>query len=105
MNLQERGLRPLSSELQKIAIEELNEVPERIYEDIQKLRDWVLKQPHLKSRTSDQFLVAFLRGCKFSLEKAKEKLDKFYSLRATIPEIYKDRDLSDPKILEIIKTG
>lgn len=95
----------MSPELQRIAVEELNEVPERINDDIQALREWVLKQPHLKSRTSDQFLVAFLRGCKYSLEKAKQKIDKFYSLRSTIPEIYNNRSIDDPKVLEIIKTG
>lgn len=92
-------------ELQKIAIEDLNEVPERINDDIQALREWVLKQPHLKSRTSDQFLVSFLRGCKYNMEKAKQKIDKFYSLRATLPEIYENRNVDDPKVLEIIKTG
>lgn len=91
--------------MQKIAVEELNEVPDRVKDDIQALREWVLKQPHLKSRTSDQFLVGFLRGCKFSIEKAKQKIDKFYSLRATLPEIYENRNIDDPKVLEIIKTG
>lgn len=94
----------MNSGLQKIAIEELNEVPERINDDIQALREWVQKQPHLKSRTSDQFLVAFLRGCKFSIEKAKKKLDKFYTLRHTLPEIYLNRSV-DSKVMEIIKTG
>uniref|UniRef100_T1GDS8 CRAL/TRIO N-terminal domain-containing protein n=1 Tax=Megaselia scalaris TaxID=36166 RepID=T1GDS8_MEGSC len=104
INNGDRGLRPLNSGLQKIAIEELNEVPERVNDDIQALREWVQKQPHLKSRTSDQFLVAFLRGCKFSIEKAKKKLDKFYTLRHTLPEIYLNRSV-DSKIMEIIKTG
>lgn len=105
VELNDKGLRPLSPELQKIATEELNEVPERISDDIEALRAWVLKQPHLRSRTSDQFLVGFLRGCKYSTEKAKKKIDKFYSMRATIPEIYENRNLDDPKVLDIIKTG
>lgn len=98
-------LRPLSSELQKIATEELNEVFERIEDDIQALREWISKQRHLRSRTSDQFLVAFLRGCKYSIEKAKQKIDNFYSMRATLPQIYQNRTVDDPKVLEIIKTG
>lgn len=77
------NIRPLSDKLQKIAIEELHEVPDRIADDLHKLKIWIAKTPHLKSRTGkwkvttnislslfinfyyiiidDQFLVSFLR--------------------------------------------
>lgn len=44
------NIRPLSETLQKIAIEELNEDPERIGQDLQHLKDWIDKTPHLISR-------------------------------------------------------
>lgn len=81
-------LRPLTEALQKKAIDELNENPNRIAEDIQAFKEWISKQPHLRSRTSDQFLVAFLRGCKYSLEKAKKKLDSYYTLRTNFPDLF-----------------
>ncbi|XP_061393128.1 alpha-tocopherol transfer protein-like [Musca vetustissima] len=82
------NLRPLSSALQQKAIEELNENPNRIAEDLQMFREWILKQPHIRSRMDDQFLIAFLRGSKYSLEKAKKKLDSYYTIRTNFPELF-----------------
>lgn len=45
------GLRELSPELAKRAQEELNEDPKRIEQDLQALKDWLVKQPHLNART------------------------------------------------------
>lgn len=98
-------IRPLSSGLAKLAADELNEVPERIQTDIDSLRNWITQSPHLKSRTDDQFLVAFLRGCKYSLEKAKQKLDLFYTLRTHSPELIRNRDPSDLHVIGMIRQG
>ncbi|XP_034490928.1 alpha-tocopherol transfer protein-like [Drosophila innubila] len=99
-------IRPLKPVLQAIAIEELNEVPHRVPDDIEALRDWVLKQPHLRACTDDQFLLAFLRGTKFSLERAKQKFDRFYTLQASIPEVFNEQRLTtDPLVLDIIRSG
>lgn len=97
-------LRPLNSKLQKVAEQELSEVPSRVESDIEVLRDWIVKQPHLNARTTDQFLVAFLRGCKFSLEKAKQKIDLYYTMRALTPELFTSREVN-AKILEIFRVG
>jgi hypothetical protein len=98
-------IRTLSIGLAKLAAEELNEEPERIQSDIDALRNWITRTPHLKSRTDDQFLVAFLRGCKYSLEKAKQKLDLFYTVRTHAPELIKNRDPMDDHSLGMIRLG
>ncbi|KAL7734717.1 hypothetical protein ACLKA6_011006 [Drosophila palustris] len=99
-------VRPLREGLQRIAIEELNEVPSRISADIIALRDWLQKQPHLCSCLTDQFLLSFLRGSKFSLEKAKHKIDRYYTLQAAIPEVFNEHRLADdPQVLQIIRMG
>lgn len=97
-------IRELSAELQKVAIEELGEDPQRIAADVQALKTWIEQQPHLKARTNDQFLIAFLRGCKYSLEKTKTKLDTFYTLRTKFPELFVP-SFDNPKHKELIKTG
>ena len=43
----------LSPELQEIARKTLHENPERREADIQHIRDWLKKQPHLISRTGN----------------------------------------------------
>nr|XP_022919566.1 retinol-binding protein pinta-like isoform X1 [Onthophagus taurus] len=98
-------IRPLSPELQAKAIAELNEDPKRIPEDIKYIKEWLLKQPHLKPRTDDQFILTFLRGCKFSLERTKEKLETYFTMRSLLPEYFKNRDPFDPKMQELLKAG
>jgi hypothetical protein len=99
-------IRKISPDLAKIAAKELNECPDRIQSDLEALKEWILKTPHLKSRMDDQFLIAFLRGCKFSLEKAKLKLDMYYTLRnSALPELIVDRDPFDKRLREMIKLG
>ena len=97
-------IRPINEELQKIAKEELNEEsPEKIQEFLIAFREWIRKSPYLKGRTDDQFLVTFLRGCKYSLERAKQKYDMFYTVRTHIPELLKDRDPLIEKISKVIR--
>ena len=99
------NVRKLSSELQEIANRELNETPERIQGDIEALRSWIAQNSNLKSRDDDQFLISFLRGCKFSLEKAKKKIEMFYSARTLTPEFFANRDPCDKFLSEIIDLG
>ncbi|XP_053684678.1 alpha-tocopherol transfer protein-like [Sabethes cyaneus] len=99
------SLRLLSPELAEKARTELNEVPARIPEDIAVLKAWLAKQPHLNPRCDDQFLVGFLRGCKYSLEKTKEKLDTYYTVKSAIPEFFDNRDPADGKIQENAALG
>lgn len=98
-------VRTLSIELAKLAADELNEDPAKIHSDIEGLRNWINQSPHLKSRTDDQFLVAFLRGCKYSLEKAKHKLDLFYTVRTHAPELIKNRDPMNDSVIGMIRLG
>lgn len=99
------NIRPISPELQKKAIEELNEDPARIEKDIEAFREWIRKSQHIKGRTDDQFLITFLRGCKYSLEKAKQKYDLYFTLKTHAPELFKNRDPLDPKIRAAIRQG
>lgn len=55
--------------------------------------------------SDDQFLLAFLRGCKFSLERAKEKVDMYYSIRSTMPEFFDNRDPQNEKLQRVMSLG
>jgi hypothetical protein len=46
-----------------------------------------------------------LRGCKFSLERAKTKMDMFYTLRTVLPEFFMRRDPMMPELQRILKLG
>lgn len=98
------SIRPLNVDLQEIAKSQLFETDANIADDIRLLKEWILKSPHLRARTDDQFLISFIRGCKHSLERAKQKLDMYYTLRTHIPE-FSDPDPFNPKTLAILKLG
>ncbi|XP_069691387.1 retinol-binding protein pinta-like [Periplaneta americana] len=99
------AVRTLSPELEEVARRELNEEPERREEDLKHIREWLSKQPHLIARTDSQCLLNFLRGCKFSLERTKSKLDMYYTFRTALPEFFSRRDPMLPEIQEILKLG
>ena len=99
------NIRPISRELRMKAFKEVLEVPGNISKNISSLKLWISKIPHLKARTDDQFLLSFLRGSKHDLEKAKTKIEMFYTCRTAMPEIMKNRDPLDPKLREIIRLG
>uniref|UniRef100_A0A1I8NK28 CRAL/TRIO N-terminal domain-containing protein n=1 Tax=Musca domestica TaxID=7370 RepID=A0A1I8NK28_MUSDO len=97
--------RALNEDLQKVAITELGERPSRISDDLHALRSWIEKQPHLKARTDDQFLIQFLRGCKYSLEKAKQKLDVFYAMKTKCGELFRITDVDSAVFRKFHHTG
>lgn len=99
-------LRPLTPDLARIAAEDYNEIPEQIESELGELKEWIKDTPHLNARTDDQFLVSYLRGCKHNLEKTKEKIDTFYMIKNTLPDILTNRDpIENKKILEILNLG
>lgn len=104
-NMKTPAIRPLSEELANTAKNELNENPKKIVDDLEALRSWMAKQQHINGRTDDQFLIAFLRGCKYSLERAKEKIDMYYTVRTAIPEFFSARDVHLPKMQAIMELG
>jgi hypothetical protein len=99
------NIRPLTPALAKLAAEELNETPDRLQSDLKALKEWIKQSPHLRVRTDDQFLVTFLRGCKFSLEKAKQKFDLYYTVRSDLPEVMLNRDPLNERLKLIIRLG
>jgi len=93
-------------ELQKSASEELGEDKQRLKSDIQALRDWISKTPHLNGiRKDDQQLLKFLRGCKFSLERTKEKLDLYNACRANVPNWFSSWDVESSVFQKFLAWG
>ncbi|KAL4715121.1 hypothetical protein ACJJTC_012168 [Scirpophaga incertulas] len=97
-------VRPLPPELAEQARDELNEDPRRLEEGIQHLREWIAKQSYLRARSDDQWLATFLRGCKYSIERTKEKIDLYYSLRTTAPDLFSLK-YDDPKFMDLLRSG
>ena len=95
-----------SDELEEAAKENLGEDKARLKEDIKALKSWISKSPHLHSiRQDDEYLTMFLRGCKFSLERTKEKLDFHHTVRGQLPSWFDNWDPRRPELQAILKAG
>ena len=93
-------------DLQEAAKNDLGEDPARLEQDLKALKSWLSKSPHLHSiKQDDLFLTMFLRGCKFSLERAKEKLDFHFTVRGNLPSWFDNWDPRLPENKHIISKG
>lgn len=72
---------------------------------IHQIREWLQENPKINAKNDDRSILAFLRGCKFNIEKTKEKISKYYKMRAEIPEWFANRDPCLREIQELVKLG
>ena len=81
------------TEILEAARSDLGEDTKHLKECMEHLRKWIDQSPHLQNIKKDDFVLkAFLRGCKYSLEKSKEKLDFFFTVRTTLPAWFENWD-------------
>ncbi|KAK5646168.1 hypothetical protein RI129_004632 [Pyrocoelia pectoralis] len=98
-------VRTLCDELQDIAIKELNENPKSTPDDLDHIRKWALNQPHLKVKLDDQRILTLLRCCKFSLQKAKLRIEQLCTMKTIAPEFFGNRDPFLPEIQDLLSLG
>lgn len=61
-------------------------------EDVEKIRNWIEKQPHLPKIT-DLEISWFLFGTNYSIEAAKTRLDNYFTFRTHVPLLFSGRDI------------
>lgn len=60
-------------------------------DDLQHLRDWCSKQPHLPKIT-DNHLILFLHSNYYRLEPSKTTIENYYTCRTHVVEFFTNRD-------------
>lgn len=88
-------------DMQILIRQELNENVDTRQSDLEHIKEWLRKQPHLPDEWDDQRIMTYLRGCKFSREKCKRKLDMYFTMRAALPQLFTNRDITRPELQEI----
>ena len=53
----------------------------------------------------DWFILMYIRGCKFSIEKTKRKIDLLFTMKTMIPEIFSGWDPMKPSIQNALSYG
>lgn len=71
--------------------EELKKNTDLKEDDMQMLRDWYKKQPHLPPLT-DAELVLFLHSNYYRMEPTKATIDTYFTVRTHVPEFFSNRD-------------
>lgn len=83
--------------------EEMKKNPELKKSDLDMLRNWHKKQPHLPPM-SDSELILFLHSNYYRIEPTKSTIDTYFTVKTHVPEIFSKRDPFDSKELrEIMK--
>ncbi|XP_060865337.1 alpha-tocopherol transfer protein-like [Metopolophium dirhodum] len=83
--------------------DEFKKNPELNEEDLNHLREWISKQPHLPIVT-DELLVLFFHSCFYRLEPTKVTIESYFTLRTHSPELFTKRDTDVKSVLEAFKT-
>ncbi|XP_032686058.1 clavesin-2-like [Odontomachus brunneus] len=78
--------------------EELKKNPELKLSDIQILREWCEKQPHLP-KIEDVELAIFLYLSYYYIESTKNTIENYYTYRTHAPELFSNRDILKVKQL------
>lgn len=78
--------------------DELRRNPDMKDEEIQMLKDWHKKQPHLP-KMSDAELALFFHSNFYRLEPTKVCIDTYFTVRTHVPEFFSNRDPLGPKDL------
>jgi len=88
------------------AKEKYNEDEEKMKADVEAIKTWISKSPHLESIRQDEiFLRYFLRGCSHSLETTKKRLDMFFTVKSNLPAWFSGWDPQLKPLQEILNAG
>lgn len=79
--------------------EEFKKNPELKESDLEALREWCKKQPHLP-KIADIDLILFLHSNYYSMEPTKKTIDNYYTMRTHVPEFFTNRDILNCQSLQ-----
>lgn len=71
--------------------EKCKKYPDFNKDDVEKIRNWLDKTPHLPKITNHEIFM-FLHSTEFSVEASKIKIDNYYTCRTHMPQYFGCRD-------------
>lgn len=79
--------------------DEIKKNPELSRVDVESLREWCNKQPHLP-KIEDSELALFLHSNYYRIEPTKKTIDAFYTMRTHVPDFFTGRDIEKDEELK-----
>lgn len=96
----------LDDDARMFAEQHLNETDLTRKNSLIEIRKWLTEErPDLNGHLEDIFLLAFLRGCKFNMDRTKTKLTNYYTMRRDETEWFRNRDPTLREIQELVNLG
>nr|XP_018903881.1 PREDICTED: clavesin-1-like [Bemisia tabaci]XP_018903882.1 PREDICTED: clavesin-1-like [Bemisia tabaci] len=98
---------PFDKSTQEEAEKELRETSEIRESALEKIQEWIEKNPRIETcRTDPNFLLRFLRTKKFSMMQAQEALERYLLLRQTYGSMmFLKLDVQEPRMQELLDEG
>ncbi|RZC37727.1 CRAL TRIO domain containing protein [Asbolus verrucosus] len=90
----------VSESVRKRALEMYNRTEKLFRDDVETLKKWMKTQPHLPEIMDEAKIANFLILTKCSVEKAKRRIDMYYTIRRIIPDFYDDANPKLPHMQE-----
>ncbi|KAJ3624285.1 hypothetical protein MTP99_017923 [Tenebrio molitor] len=75
-------------EVRKNVYKIFNKDEQSAKEDVQMVKEWLRTQHHLPEMMNDNMILNFLIMNKFSIERTKQKIDMYYTIKNVIPDVY-----------------
>ncbi|XP_050540952.1 clavesin-2-like [Daktulosphaira vitifoliae] len=98
-------LLPTQSDLTRF-YEDLGTSEKQISEDIKSIAGWIKMQPHLSSEEINQRKIQlFIMFCKNDLERTKESLNQYYSVKTNVPKFFTNWDPTSPEQIQSADYG
>lgn len=96
----------LDEDARKFAKQNLNETDESRKLALADIKKWLIEEkPDLCAYLDDRHLLAFLRGCKFRIDRTKAKLINYYTMRKNEPAWFSNRNPHLQEIRDLVRLG
>ncbi|XP_075210865.1 retinol-binding protein pinta-like isoform X1 [Lycorma delicatula] len=95
----------LDDHTKNYAKECLNEDESKYNRCIEEIQKWLKTQPQLHAKADVVNIVRFLRCGKFDLDRTKNRINEFYTLKGSTPEWYANRDPTLPQLQHLLDLG
>ncbi|KAJ3644405.1 hypothetical protein Zmor_022139 [Zophobas morio] len=93
----------VNEDVKKRVYEAFGRNEEMVEDDVNIIKSWMQTQPHLPETMEDVKIRNFLNLNKFSIEKTKEKIDMYYTIRSVIPDVFEVNNLKCEKLENLFK--
>ncbi|CAG9858087.1 unnamed protein product [Phyllotreta striolata] len=83
-----------------------NKTDQDVKEYVKIIKIWLETQKHLPEIPNDNVIEFFLTNCKYSVEKTKQNIDMYYSIRDLMPDLFRNIHPCKPdEIQSALNTG